>query len=206
MPRFLDLFSGTGSVGDVARDLGYDVISVDRDMPAYHQEDIMQWNYFEYPPKHFDVIWASPPCTEYSRALTTRPRKLEEANVIVERVLAILEYFEPRYWLLENPQSGLLKEQVIMYGLPFKDIDYCKYGMPYRKRTRIWNNVFSWVPRPLCNKDCGNTIGNKHRVHAQRGRSKNRSEEYGNQCFKQSELYKVPTCLIKEILLSISAS
>ena len=32
MPRLLELFSGTGSVGDVARELGYEVISLDRDM------------------------------------------------------------------------------------------------------------------------------------------------------------------------------
>ena len=150
--KLLELFSGTGSVGNVASALGFDVVSVDRDMEATFKCDIMDWDYQQYPTKHFDVIWASPPCTEYSRALTTRPRKIDDANMIVQRTLDILEYFEPRYWMIENPQSGLLKEQMIMYGLPFKDIDYCKYGMPYRKRTRLWNNVFTWNPRPLCQK------------------------------------------------------
>ena len=28
-----------------------------------------------------------------------------------------------------------------MYNLPYKDIDYCNYGMDYRKRTRLWNNI-----------------------------------------------------------------
>ena len=37
--RLLELFSGTGSVGDVARDLGYTVISLDRDMEASIQID-----------------------------------------------------------------------------------------------------------------------------------------------------------------------
>ena len=41
-----------------------------------------------------------------------------------------------------------------MHGLPFKDVDYCKYGMPYRKRTRLWNNIEQWNPRPLCARDC----------------------------------------------------
>ena len=55
---------------------------------------------------------------------------------------------------MENPQTGLMKAQPFMQNLPFKDIDYCKYGMPYRKRTRIWNNITSWTPRALCCRDC----------------------------------------------------
>ena len=152
--KFLDLFSGTGSFGSVAKELGYDVISLDKDMPADIQCNIMDWDYKVYPPKHFEVISASPPCTEYSRAKTTAVRDIEGANKIVQRTLDILEYFEPKYWIIENPQTGLLKDQLMMWGLPFKDIDYCKYGMPYRKRTRIWNNIFNWNPKPLCKKDC----------------------------------------------------
>ena len=41
--RLLELFSGTGSVGNVPRDMGIEVISVDRDMPATHKCDIMDW-------------------------------------------------------------------------------------------------------------------------------------------------------------------
>ncbi len=166
--------------------------------------DIMNWDYQQYPHKYFQVIWASPPCTEYSRALTTRPRDIESANEVVQRTLDIIEYFEPKYFMIENPQSGLLKDQIIMWGIPFKDIDYCKYGMPYRKRTRIWNNVFRWVPRPLCNKDCGNIIENRHIATAQRGPSGKR-ETWANQPrFTMHELYRVPEELIKEIFLSMS--
>ena len=123
--------------------------------------------------------------------------------MIVQRTLDILEYFEPRYLMIENPQSGLLKEQMLMYGIPFKDIDYCKYGMQYRKRTRIWNNVFTWVPRPLCCKDCGNIEGTRHVASAQR---------YGNKRgvwprqprFSMHELYRVPEELILEIFMSMT--
>ena len=70
--------------------------------------------------------------------------------------------------MIENPQAGLLKEQPFMYNLPYKDIDYCKSGMDYRKRTRLWNNIFNWIPKPLCNKDCNSMDGNKHKAVAQR--------------------------------------
>ena len=106
--RLLELFSGTGSVGNVAKELGFTVISLDRDMEATIKTDIMNWDYKCFDRKSFDVIWASPPCTEYSRCKTRAPRDIEGANEIVQRTLDILEYFEPKYWIIENPQTGLL--------------------------------------------------------------------------------------------------
>ena len=104
--------------------------------------------------------------------------------------------------MIENPQTGLMKDQIEMWGIPFKDIDYCKYGMPYRKRTRIWNNVFTWEPRVLCNKDCNSMNGNKHIATAQRGASgKDPSAWAGQPTFTQKQLYRVPAELIKELLV-----
>ena len=107
--RLLELFSGTGSVGKVAETMGFDVISLDRDMPADIKTDIMDWNYQVYEPKQFDVIWASPPCTEYSRAKTTGVRDIVGANKVVQRTLDIIEYFEPKFWIIENLQTGATK-------------------------------------------------------------------------------------------------
>ena len=58
--RLLELFSGTGSVGKVAKEMGYEVVSVDRDMKATHQCDIMEWYYQQYAPKYFDVVGFTP--------------------------------------------------------------------------------------------------------------------------------------------------
>jgi len=153
--KLLELFSGTQSVGKVARELGYEVVCLDRDLEADIQCDIMDWDYKTFLPGAFDVVWASPPCTEYSRAKTVGVRKIEESNRVVQRTLDIIEYFQPKFFIIENPQTGLLKDQSLMRGRAFKDIDYCKYGLPYRKRTRLWNNISQWTPRPLCCTDCG---------------------------------------------------
>lgn len=44
----------------------------------------------------------------------------------------------------------------------FKDVDFCKWGFKSRNWTRLWNNLKSWKPRPLCKKDCGQMEGNSH--------------------------------------------
>ena len=62
--RLLELFSGTHSVGTVARELGYDVISLDL-YGAEINTDILVWDYTIYPPGHFDIVWASPPSVRH---------------------------------------------------------------------------------------------------------------------------------------------
>ena len=104
--KVLELFAGTQSVGKVARELGFEVVSLDRDMEADIKTDIMDWDYTQLERKAFDIIWASPPCTEYSRAKTTGVRDIEGANKIVQQTLDILEYFEPKYWMLETRRVG----------------------------------------------------------------------------------------------------
>ena len=203
MPMMLELFAGTGSVGNVAKELGYDVISLDRDMEAEIQIDITKWDYTDLPRGLFDVIWASPPCTEYSRAKTIGIRDIAGSNKVVQRTIEIIEYFSPKYWIIENPQTGLLKDQEFMKWIPYKDIDYCKYGMPYRKRTRLWNNIDGWQPKPLCKRDCNsmNEGRTRHIQEAQQG-GNTAERRLTQQTFATTDLYKVPAELIKEILLA----
>ena len=127
--RLLELFSGTGSVGNVAKRFGYEVVSLDLE-GADINTNILNWDFTQYHNGYLDVVWASPPCTEYSVAKTVGERKIEEANDIVLITLEIFEYLEPKYFIIENPQTGLLKQQWFMHGLPFVDVDYCKYGFP----------------------------------------------------------------------------
>ena len=197
--RVLELFSGTGSVGDVCRRMGCEVTSLDRDMPADIQTDMMNWDYRPLPPGSFDFIWASPPCTEYSVAKTVGVRKLDEANAVVRRTIEIIRYFNPSYWMMENPQTGLLKSQGVVANLPYDDLDYCKYGMCYRKRTRLWHNLFCWTPRPLCKKDCGHIVDGRHEQSAQQCPHRHLADV--RRRFRTTDLYRVPEPLIEEVLL-----
>ena len=64
-------------------------------------------------------------------------RQIIEANRIVKKTLEIIDYFKPKYWTIENPQTGLLKKQEFMEELPYFDIGYCKYGFNYRSELEF---------------------------------------------------------------------
>ncbi len=135
-------------------------------------------------------------------AKTTDVTKIEEANRISQRTIDTIRYFDPKYWIIENPQTGKLKEQDFMMELPFKAVDYCKYGMPYRKRTRLWNNVECWAPIPLCQKGCDSMSDNGRR-HTESAQRRPPDKREGRR-LRQEELYKVPESLISEIFTSIT--
>ena len=201
--KLLELFSGTDSVGKVAKELGYDVVSLDL-KDANINTNILNWDYKQFNRNNFQIIWASPPCVEYSIAKTTGVRKIDYANSIVKKTIEIINYFNPSVWFIENPQTGLLKHQEFMKDFDYFDLDYCKYGFPYRKRTRIWTNLKTWKPRPLCKRDCGNIINNKRKETAQRMPSGKKSD-WGNDYIihRQDELYRIPSELINEIFTSV---
>ena len=110
-------------MGETFAKLGYLVYSVDID-PRLHPSivvDVTVWQYWKcFRPLFFDVIASSPPCTEYSRALMSRPRNLAAADKIVLAALEIIEYFQPTFWFMENPQRGLLIDR------------------DFRKAVRVW--------------------------------------------------------------------
>ena len=193
--RVLNLCSGTGSVSRPFIEKGHEVVEVDWDSrySPTHCVDIMTWN-CPYSPGHFDIVWASPDCTQYSRARTTAKteRNLNKADALVKRCLDLIKYLNPRLWFMENPDSGLLKTRSVVDGLPFVRVDYCMYGAPYRKRTRIWTNA-DWTPK-LC--DRSHLIDNKHAKTAQRG---GRGVWNNDDAFKRDELHALPAALCEEI-------
>ena len=199
--KLLELFSGTGSVGTVAKEMGWEVVSLDIDpkCEATHVADILSWDHRLYPRGHFHFVWASPVCTHYSIARTTGgPRDLLSADRLVRRALDIVEYFGCP-WAMENPQSGLLKTRDLVRGLPFFDTSYCRYGYGYRKTTRIWSNLALCLRAPCSTRDpCSAMVGNRHPKTAQQSRRGNDPTDHNNTC-SRAQLYSIPPTLCDEI-------
>jgi site-specific DNA-cytosine methylase len=143
--RTLEIFAGTQSFSKAVLRGGGEPYTVDllsKFQPTIIV-NIMEWDYTIYPVGFFDAIWASPPCTEYSKAKTRGVRHLDMADDLVRRAWKIIDYFQPRVWFIENVGTGLLVQRMetIRPGLTPYFVDYCAYGKPYRKRTAIWSNV-----------------------------------------------------------------
>ena len=149
--RVIVLFSGSGSVEKAITALyphnTLEMISVDIDPKSEASiiADIREFargQLFDWDPGHFDILWASPPCTQYSRAKSVGERDLDGADTLVAAALACLLWLRPRYWFMENP-VGMLATRPLM--LPFQPylqhVSYCRYGEPVRKDTCIWTNA-----------------------------------------------------------------
>ncbi len=206
--KLLELFSGTGSVGKPWREAGHEVTAVDSD-GRYNPEivcDILQWSYCECEVP--DVIWASIPCEQFSRARTRArlPRNFKLADALAGRTWEIIQYFlklnPDLLWFIENPDSSLLwGREVASEFAPQVRLDYCQYGTAYRKRTRVATDAV-WAPRALCDQACHACVDGRHVLTAQRGPGKKgglRTRSGEDMC-SLDQLHGLPGELTEEIL------
>lgn len=205
--RVLELFCGTKSVGKVCEKHGMEVVSVDicnKWNPTYCMDVLDITDSFLDSLGHFDMIWASPDCRHYSKirrnwkALGHRPPDIEYANRVVQKTLYIIEYLRPRHWFIENPATGLLKQQSFMQNLPMKTCCYCRYDASYpKKETAIWSSSLStWQPL-MCSKVTGQC-----KIKAETGKHKTVIGSSGLPEVSRVDRIRIPHLLIESILQS----
>ena len=206
MKTTLELCCGTKSFSKVMKEEhpNYNTITVDNDslFDATHTTDVLKFEYKTlYPDRnHFDMIWCSPPCTEYSIAKTKGVRDFEKADALVKKCLEIIDYYKPRLWFIENPFTGYLKSREFMKGIHFYKVDYCRYesGRGRKKRTAIWTNNKTFKSK-LCEGTgvCIEKIGSKH---ACTPKGKYWNPEWKSKKEKSIDIAQVPPNLIQDLI------
>jgi site-specific DNA-cytosine methylase len=118
----LDLFAGLGGASRVMRERGWEVVTVDND-PRFgctHTADLSAWSWDGPRP---DLVWASPPCTEFSResmpwCRTGKP----PSTALVRSALRIIGECDPSWWVLENVKGA------VKWLAPFMGAHRASYG------------------------------------------------------------------------------
>ncbi len=97
------------------------------------------------PPKNVHGIIANPVCTEFSTASGFhKENDLEKGMFLVNHCLRIIEEAKPKWWVIENPANGRLKE---FLGKPKAVYQPWNYGSPWTKKTALWGDFK--MPLPL---------------------------------------------------------
>ncbi len=108
-PRLmLDLFAGTGGASAPFAAAGWEVVRVELNpaFPAEYHADIREWSWHGRMP---DLVWASPPCTEFSRLSMpwTRARRPPEPSMdLIDATERIIRECVPISWVIENVKGA----------------------------------------------------------------------------------------------------
>jgi hypothetical protein len=151
--RVLELYAGLKGWSQPFADRGHDVVTLDY-LPHFDCDitiDILEWDYrdFERP----DIILASPPCEKFStmgfqygwfRQIRTRyevetepvTAEARHALSLVAKAVEIIDYFDPEFWVIENPKA-LLRKLAAIPAAP-TSVWYCHYGEERAKPTDLW--------------------------------------------------------------------
>lgn len=162
----LSLFDFSGHWPKYYKDNGYTVYCID----IKHGIDILEFFASDIPHDSVYGILAAPPCTDFSGS-GAQYWKIKDADgrtdvslALVDRVLDLVDHFNPKFWALENPAGRLstLRSQLgkPWYFQPHEVAGWCETRElqaheRYTKKTGLWGKFN--IPEK---KDLGNDPSN----------------------------------------------
>lgn len=156
----LSLFDYTGNWSRPYKENGYEVIQVDIQKGI----DIMNWDYKQIPKDQVYGILAACPCTDFALsgakhfAKKDNDGSTEKSKQLVYKTLEIVDYFNPKFWVIENPMSRIHKccPELGQVKYKFNPCDFAGYleyekqdSERYNKATWLWGNFNNPIPKRL---------------------------------------------------------
>ena len=134
----LSLFDYTGNWARPYAEAGYDVVLVD----IKHGIDVLDLNSEWFIENDYDVhgILAGPPCTDFAGSgaqywsAKDADGRTEASLALIRQTLAIVEFCQPAWWVLENPVGRLNR----WLGKPKMYFHPWEFGDAYTKKTALW--------------------------------------------------------------------
>ena len=166
-PVFLELFSGSGTVAKLAKERGFDTVTVDIES-RFNPDiciDILNLRRSTLPGS-VDIVWASIPCQVYSVMslahhwnkteigyrkywYTPKTDRAQQGLKILNKTLELIVRLQPLYYFIENPR-GALRHMPQMTMIPYQHtVSYGDYGFDYYKPTDLWHNNPKFKPKPI---------------------------------------------------------
>ena len=139
MRTILSLFDYTGNWARPYAEAGYDVVLVD----IKHGIDVLDLNsewFMENDFGEIHGILAGPPCTDFAGSgaqywpAKDADGRTEASLALIRQTLAIVEFCQPEWWVLENPVGRLNR----WLGKPRMYFHPWEFGDPYTKKTALW--------------------------------------------------------------------
>ena len=145
----LSLFDLTGNWSKPYRENGFEVIQVDLQMGI----DILDWKYQNIPKERVYGILAACPCTDFSlsgaRHFARKDADGTTANSIelVKKTMEIVNYFEPVFWVIENPMSRIhkLNPELGPVKYKFNPCDFAGYMTTTEEQDEERYNKATWL-------------------------------------------------------------
>ena len=148
-------------------DLGSDSIFYQND-PNYEVQLVGELIGVEgyIPPANVHGIIANPVCTELSTAPGFhKENDVAKGMILVNECLRIIKEANPKWWVLENPANGRLKEEL---GKPNFIYQPWEFGSPWTKRTALWGSFI----KPLKKYTVWENVPKNEKLYVRPGRPK----------------------------------
>lgn len=128
--KMLDLFSGLGGASEAMIVRGWNVIRIDN-VTKFKPDIVADLIHFR-PKGNYDLIWASPPCTDFARWAMPEsfgPRRIPHLDLF-KASIEIIQQLKPRFWIIENVRGSRMWVKELL-GVPTQVIG------PYN----FWSNL-----------------------------------------------------------------
>jgi hypothetical protein len=170
----LSLFDFTGEWSKPYEEAGYNVIRFDIQSGQDVFDFSVEWFNDNYDITDVYGILAAPPCTDFANSgnrhkeLKRADGRVEASKELVLQALRTIEYFRPKFWVLENPVGEIEK----LTGLPPWRLlfDPYHFGHPYSKKTILWGQFDNNLPTAVVEHELAKG-GEGSKMHTQYGGS-----------------------------------